>query len=190
MDTMRGSRRTFLWRRIPDVGLEYCDVAQASDGWQLAGVALSLLNDVPTRVQYQVTCDSAWQTRAVTLTQWRGAEQRMRTLLHENDDRWEADGQHLPHLAGCRDIDLGITPATNTLPIRRLALAVGESREVTAAWVRFPDLAITPLMQRYTRVADRRYRYESPGFATEITVDDWGLAVQYAGGWERVADGP
>src|SRR5712664_99467 len=45
-----------------------------------------------------------------------------------------------PHSANVCDIDLAVTPATNTLPIRRLNLEVGQSQEVTAAWLKFPDL--------------------------------------------------
>jgi hypothetical protein len=96
----------------------------------------------------------------------------------------------LPDLKGCIDVDFSLTPSTNTLPIRRLHLAVGESRELTAAWVRFPELTVEPLAQRYTRLAERRYRYESivSGFTAELEVDDLGLVVTYEGIWQRVAE--
>ena len=96
----------------------------------------------------------------------------------------------LPELAECIDADLGISPSTNTLPIRRLNLAVGESRELTAAWVRFPELTVEPLAQRYTRLAERRYRYESTvsGFTAELEVDDLGLVISYENIWQRVAE--
>jgi uncharacterized protein len=85
-------------------------------------------------------------------------------------------------------VDLAVTPATNTLPIRRLDLQIGHSASVTAAWIRFPELEIQPLSQRYTRLAKNTYRYESdPGFSTEIRVDDLGLVTYYRGGWERIA---
>jgi hypothetical protein len=94
----------------------------------------------------------------------------------------------LPELDGCEDADLNITPSTNTLPIRRLALAVDESHEVTAAWIRFPQCEITPLTQRYTRTGERRYRYESRGgaFSAELEVDEHGLVLDYPPAWERV----
>jgi len=97
----------------------------------------------------------------------------------------------IPGVAGCLDVDLAFTPATNILPLRRLALAVGESREVTAAWIRFPDLSVEPLPQRYTRRDDRLVRYESRGgaFTAELEVDELGLVVRYPPLWERVAVG-
>ena len=178
--------RTVLWRRTQTAGLDYCEIAQRRDGWQCDGVALAQLDGTPTRVQYQIVCDAGWHTQSVALAQWRDGVQRTLDLTRDAADRWYGDGQPLPELAGCRDVDLGITPATNTLPIRRLGLAIGASAAVAAAWVRFPDLTVAPLTQQYTRLAADRYRYDSPGFTAEITVDDWGLAMRYAGGWERV----
>jgi hypothetical protein len=94
----------------------------------------------------------------------------------------------VPQFNGCIDVDLGISPSTNTLPIRRLNLAIGQPEDVVAAWVRFPDLSLEPLPQRYTRVSDDRYKYESgSGFQTEMTVDESGLVIVYEKGWERVA---
>jgi uncharacterized protein len=97
----------------------------------------------------------------------------------------------IPAVAGCLDVDLAFTPATNILPLRRLSLAVGESREMTAAWVRFPDLSVEPLAQRYTRLDERRVRYESRdgSFTAELEVDELGLVVRYKPLWERVAAG-
>ena len=80
-----------------------------------------------------------------------------------------------------------MTPATNTLRIRRLDLSIGKSESVTVAWVKFPELTVQPLFQRYTRTAKNTYRYESDtGFLAEIVVDDLGLVIAYSGGWERI----
>ena len=120
-------------------------------------------------------------------------------LRVDAEQQWQIDRE--PHrirslprrpsrVARSVDIDLGFTPATNTLPIRRLAPAIGETVDVTALWVRFPELTIEPLPQRYTRLDDSRYRYESAGgaFVAEIEVDDLGLVVTYEGGWQRIAE--
>jgi hypothetical protein len=83
--------------------------------------------------------------------------------------------------------DLAFTPATNTLPIRRLGLAVGDSRDVTAAWVRYPELDLVPLPQSYTRLAATGYRYQSRdgAFTAELETDELGLVVRYPPGWSR-----
>ncbi len=73
------------------------------------------------------------------------------------------------------------------LPIRRLALATGESRDVSAVWVRFPSLAVERLEQTYERLEERRYRYRSGSFTAELVVDDDGMVLQYGVDWKVVA---
>ena len=73
-------------------------------------------------------------------------------------------------------------------PHPRLVLGVGKSESVTAAWIKFPELELHPLAQRYTRTAENIYRYEGDtGFSAEIRVDDLGLVTAYPRGWERIA---
>jgi hypothetical protein len=83
-----------------------------------------------------------------------------------------------------------VSPVTNTLPIRRLKLAVGEDALVTAAWVKFPELTVSPLRQRYARLAENLYRYDSleSGFTAELMVDADGLVVEYGSIWRRIAE--
>ncbi|HEX3177350.1 MAG TPA: putative glycolipid-binding domain-containing protein, partial [Methylomirabilota bacterium] len=81
---------------------------------------------------------------------------------------------------------LGFSPSTNLLPIRRLSPAIGESRDVTAAWLPFPALALEPLPQRYHRETDATYRYESSGgaFTRILRVNAEGFVTEYPGLWQ------
>jgi hypothetical protein len=87
-------------------------------------------------------------------------------------------------LKGCTDIDLGCSPSTNTLPIRRLRLGIGASSTIQAAWVRFPALVVVKAAQTYTRLDEFTYRYESGDFSAELTADEDGLVASYAD-WQR-----
>jgi len=87
----------------------------------------------------------------------------------------------------CIDVDLEWSPSTNTLPIRRLALAIGESKSVSAAWVRFPSLEVQRLDQTYERLEDRRYRYRSGRFTADLALDQDGMVLQYGVNWNAVA---
>ena len=170
----------------------------------MEGTALVAVEDEPFQVRYSVRVDGRWATREVAVVVRRGVEpvERRLRLTVDRQFRWRierepAPGEDMPRdnaaaLSGLADVDLGFTPATNTLPIRRLAPAIGEAVNVTAAWVRFPELTLEPLPQRYTRLDERHYRYESNNgaFVAELEVDDLGLVVSYEGGWERVAEAP
>jgi hypothetical protein len=190
--------RTVMWQGIWRAGAEWCELWRSDEGWRIAGTALVSVDGDPERVQYELALDAAWATRAVRFAARGGdGQERGARLTVDQDKVWRierfpASGEHGDDLGGMRglvDVDLGFSPATNTLPIRRLAPAIGEAVEVTAVWVRFPELTIAPLPQRYTRLEERRYRYESNGgaFVAELEVDELGLVITYEGGWQRIA---
>lgn len=185
-----GSRlvRAVLWRALLFPGTEYCALWEGEGGWSLQGTAVLSNDDAPSEVRYRVSCDEAWRTLDVEVVHSADDEERV-DLRAGEDGRWFRGDEELVEVRGCTDVDLGFSPSTNTLPIRRLGLAVGDSAEVRAAWVRFPQLTVEPLPQRYTRLAPDRYFYESldSDFRAELEVDELGLIVRYPGGWERAA---
>ena len=85
------------------------------------------------------------------------------------------------------DVDLSFTPATNTLPVRRLSLGIGEEVEIEVAWLVWPELALRAVRQRYARLSEYRYRYTQDDFVAEIVVDDEGLVLEYEGLWRAIA---
>jgi hypothetical protein len=194
--------RVVLWRALQWPGADWCELTGERTSWRITGTALATVADEPAIVRYQLVLDGAWATREVEVVVRVGVDERERRLRLTADDEqlWQiqreppaeagATPDNTEVWRGLVDIDLGFTPATNTLPIRRLAPAVGERVDVTAVWVSFPELTIEPLPQRYTRLDERRYRYESDGgaFVAEIEVDDLGLVVKYEGGWQRIAE--
>ena len=86
------------------------------------------------------------------------------------------------------DIDLGFTPATNTVAVRRSCLAPGASVENTAAWFDESDWTLKPLRQTYHRVTEDRYEYESPanGFKATLLLDGAGLVRDYPSLWTAI----
>ena len=169
-------------------GLERFELLQDAERWVLRGTILHLDDNRPLEVRYSIECDSGWHTVNAGIAVRDG--NRERSLRIENDGgRWIANGDPQRQVDGCIDIDLGWSPSTNTLPIRRLNLKNGTtSGPLIAAWVKFPELVLEPLPQDYQRVAERAYRYSSRGgtFAANLTVDEHGLVEEYEGFWKRV----
>jgi hypothetical protein len=180
--------RSVMWQRIDLPGGEFCSLSRTESGWRLTGVAVASFDGVPLRADYVVDCDNSWRTRETMLTVVTAGEERRLQIVAEGDGAWSANGQPVDGVRGSIDVDLNVTPATNTLSLRRLNLAIGASAEVVAAWVRFPELTVEPLWQRYTRLAEDRYGYESDGgFTSELVVDDLGLIVTYRHLFQRVS---
>jgi hypothetical protein len=182
-------KRVVAWKNLLISGTEYCVLSQSAEGWLLKGTVVGVLKDQrPLLANYEIYCDNNWLTHRVQVERTVGSEVKSLGLSVESRGVWRSSGQELRPIHGCDDIDLAVTPATNTLPIRRLNLQVGSSESAVAAWVKFPELTVEPLSQRYTRLTTTTYRYESnTGFSADIVVDDLGLVITYPGGWERIA---
>jgi hypothetical protein len=172
--------RRVSWRRSGDTEVdENCTLTLDDAGVSLVGTVLGAEEGVPVRVEYRVLADAAGFTTAAHVRDLRGFAQRTVALAREAPGSWTVDGTVLHSLEGCTDVDLGCSPATNTLPIRRLKLAVGASRTIQAAWVRFPDLTVVPATQTYQRLDASTFRYSSGSFEAELTVDEEGLVDTY-----------
>lgn len=190
--------RVVQWMSTSWPAPDHCALSEISYGWELDGKAQAMVDGLPLEVTYTIRVDREWQTRLVKVKQVHFgivpgfSSTRRCTLKRDQSGGWTAtSGNDRPGLSGIRfltDIDIQVTPASNTLPIRRLNLAVGESADVTAAWFRIPEFRVEPLKQRYTRTAEHTYRYESPDhdFTATLTVDDLGLVINYDPGWVRL----
>ena len=184
--------RRVAWRRSDEVETdEHCTLTLRDSGLSLVGTVLGAEGGVPVRVEYRVMTDGAGITTAAHVRDLRGFEQRTIALERGTKGSWTVDGKAARHLKNCSDVDLGCSPSTNTLPIRRLRLAIGATQTIQAAWVRFPELAVVKSAQTYTRLDEFTYRYASGDFEAELTVDDEGLVASYAV-WQRTgfAAGP
>ncbi len=181
--------RAISWTRVGDrdQGLEHLLLGETSAD----GVVLAFdEHGRPFRLGYQLTWDASWRVRDARLVVT--TEHGMRTLRLESDGkgRWrDGDARARPELDGCIDLDIWPTPFTNTFPIRREPMAVGERRAFVVAWVAAPELTVRAARQAYTRLADRRYRFEGldgDGFRAELSVDADDVVVDYEGLFRRV----
>ncbi|MFW8594375.1 putative glycolipid-binding domain-containing protein [Cribrihabitans neustonicus] len=176
------------WQRQ---GLEHCVLTGTAEGLTLDGVVAGC-DPALFGAYYWVRTDAQFHTREVRLCFTGG---RCLHLASDGRGQWQdvTRAAAIPALEGCIDVDIGITPATNTLPVRRLGLAVGASAEILAAFVPPPETGAgeaAPRMtrQRYTRLDETRYRYEGleSGFTAEIEVDAAGMVLDYPGVFRRL----
>jgi uncharacterized protein len=176
-----------LWQWLQSPGLERFEFVRAGDEWVFRGTILTMAKNAAAEVRYEIVCNSLFHTRVASIFLREPTGER--TLkIDAHDGRWFENGRENHAVKGAIDIDLGWSPSTNTLPIRRLNLDVGHaSGEFIAAWVRFPDLLLQPLPQEYLRLAERKYRYSSRGgaFEANVLVDGDSLVLDYEGFWQR-----
>jgi uncharacterized protein len=178
-----------LWRRLDLPGHEIARILLRGDRWELSGTAVFAHERRPCKLDYFVACDSGWRTTSAQVAGVIGDREIDLSVSVDAEQRWYLNGKDCPEVAGCIDIDLGFSPSTNLLPIRRLALGVGEKAEVTAAWLPFPSLVFEILPQMYRREGENTYRYESAGgnFACVLEVNAAAFVTSYPGLWQAEA---
>jgi hypothetical protein len=175
--------------------MEHAVIFGSSRGLRLSGLALLVLDERPFRVAYRLACDAAWRTRRLTvMVSGPGTVPASRlALVADGAGKWTdaLRGRPVPDLDGCVDIDLSATPLTNTLPVRRLGLSPGMSRDLAVAYVKIPDLTVSAAAQRYTCISrhngQARYSYESGRFQANLQVDEHGLVLDYPDIWRRIS---
>lgn len=186
-------RKQIAWSRLGAPGLELLDLEIGEAGARFESAVIDADPAASYRIAYTIETDAAWRVQRVSIREIGGAERTL-DLRGDGAGHWtDATDAPLPQLDGCIDIDLTATPATNTLPIRRLGLQPGESAEITATWVQFPALTVRRSPQRYTCLAQNadgtaRYRYEGieSGFTVELPVDTNGVVRDYGDIWKRL----
>jgi len=174
-----------LWRRLDLPGHEVGRLERRGDGWELSGTAVFSYEHRPCQLDYVVICDADWRTHAAQITGVIGDRDVDLRVSVDGERKWYLGKAECRTVAGCMDIDLGFSPSTNLLPIRRLSLAVGQEAEVRAAWLPFPSLTFEVLPQVYRREAQQMYRYESGGgvFVRLLEVAAAGFVTNYPGLW-------
>jgi hypothetical protein len=184
--------RHIFWQPWDEPGFEHLMINGTAAEIVADGLVIRDFDAGPFRAHYVIRCDHAFRARSVIVAVRHTTDKQL--VLHaDGHGRWtDANGDKLLDLDGCIDVDLSATSFTNTLPIRRLDLAVGEHRDLHVVYIAVPELHVSVEPQRYTCL-DRRpdgatYRYQSldGDFTADLPVDHDGLVVDYPGLFHRV----
>lgn len=155
----------------------------------LEGTTTGVEEGIPWSIWYVIKLNKDWHARHAIIDNLVGNH-----LEIEGDGQgsWLVNGNPQPELEGCLDLDFEASLVTNTAPVHRLRLAVGEQGESAAVYIRSRGLAVERLDQTYRRLPDQgkelRFEYNSPRFEYHDTLHFGadGLIVQYPGIGERV----
>jgi hypothetical protein len=188
-------KRHVMWSPWTTPGIEHVQVFTQSDGIVADGLILGVKEQEPFRARYEIRCDQRWNLRTVHISLLEDVSQPLH-LITDGEGVWATgSGEALSSLTGCLDVDISVTPFTNTLPIRRLALQSGESATLSIAYITVPKLQVEVSEQRYTCLettsSGGRYWFESLEqgeaiFTAELPVDQDGLVMDYPELFRRV----
>jgi hypothetical protein len=168
-------------------GFEVVFVQRRAGGCELVGATTAVEDGGAWAVRYEIVVDDAWLTRAAHVRSRSASGDHEVRLEADGSGHWRIGGSAAPELDGCLDVDLEASSCTNTLPVHRLGLAVGEGADAPAAYVRAVDVDIERLEQRYVRIEDDgargQFDYTAPAFEYRglLVYDGSGLVLDYPG---------
>jgi hypothetical protein len=168
--------------------MERCLLSEDAGLMRLEGTVLTLLGANPAEIRYRVRCDAHWKTKSCVVHVEMPGSVKTIALGVNDQGSWTQNGVPVSEFDGIVDVDLGFSPSTNTLPIRRLRLGIGQAARISVVWLRFPELDTVRSEQVYTRLAENVYRYDSGAgdFSAELEVDGTDIVTRYGDLWQEL----
>lgn len=178
-----------LWTGRAYYSLENCLINITEAGSVISSTIIGKYEGKMYLVKYTIRTNQNWETISLDI-RYRHSNRKEHFLL-ESDGKgnWMLNGKEASEFKGCIDVDIAVTPFTNTLPINRLRLKEGEAREIEVIYFNVLEQQIQALQQKYVRLSDKTYHYENipNDFEADITIDEYGLVVDYPALFERTA---
>jgi hypothetical protein len=186
-----------MWEGVGQWRAEASHIDIQRDGLSASGTQLGV-DPLPYRLDYELEAGPQWTTRRLLVTAAGADWTRRLQLAADGQGHWIIEATHhgtvpLPPpggeaaaLEGALDCDLGRSPLTNTMPVRRHHLHEEEGAvDFLMAFVSVPDLQVIAARQRYEHLhvdqtsAKVRYVGEHRGFEGELLLDPQGLVLFY-----------
>lgn len=177
-----------LWKRLDTHGLEECMAHKIDHHQILYGKSMFFEDEKICNLNYRVLCDMNWRSAGASVKGYID-EKEISVEIIKNGETWLVNNQEQQTLKNCSEIDLGFTPSTNLMPIKQMMERNLTELEIETAWLKFPELRFEPLEQRYTRLSDMNYSYESSnGIKTELQINEFGFVIDYPGQWVFISN--
>ncbi|HEX6432499.1 MAG TPA: putative glycolipid-binding domain-containing protein [Niastella sp.] len=170
-----------LWTGREYYSLENCLINESVSGVEISSIIIGHYEEKIYNVEYHIKTNTHWETIFFEIISRHSNQTQAISYESDGKGNWTKAGQPLVLFNGCIDIDIPLTPFTNTLPIRRLKLQPHQTREIQVLYCDLLQLQIMPVHQKYTCVSATEYHYENipNDFEANIQVDGSGFVVDY-----------
>lgn len=170
-----------LWTGREYYSLENCICNFGDSGNRIESTIIGSYQQQLYKVEYVIETNVHWETILIVISSQVNDKRSVHRYDSDGKGNWKKDGMVATEFRGCVDVDIPLTPFTNTLPIRRLGLGVHESAEIMVMYLDILQNDFKPVRQRYERRSGTEYTYQNVpnDFEAIITVDLDGLVVDY-----------
>ncbi|QJB31284.1 putative glycolipid-binding domain-containing protein [Chitinophaga oryzae] len=177
-----------VWQATLWPATEFLTVTKQEHNNLVKGIINGCTDADPFSIQYEIEVTPEWKVSSFHIRR-DGLQPTALKLTSDLNGHWfDKDGNHIEAFDDCTDIDISLTPFTNTLPIRRLTFEQGERKLLQMLYIKLPEFELQKLSQYYTKMEDRLYLYENgdSGFRAELPIDENGIVKDYPGLFTRI----
>lgn len=156
---------------------EHCEISVSDVGIEIRG---SIRSEV-FEINYTLELSPDWQVQHVVVRDVRNDGNDL-DLQYENGQWFDVDGWHLATFDGVEYVDISITPATNTAPLKRLQFLSDEPQKIDVLYIDLPSFGLRRMEQYYSKIGSHTYRYqdgEHRDSHADLVVDEQGMVVVY-----------
>ena len=169
------------WKSDEYNSVENCTVQKNDEGAIITSSIQGSHSNKVFEVDYRIEVNRHWQTVFFEINCLYNGNEKNISCRSDGQGNWYSAGQELPEFAGCMDIDLPLTPFTNSLPINRLQLSQHAEAIIEVIYLDLLEEKTTRVQQRYIRLKAGEYKYENipNDFEAIIIVDNCGFVREY-----------
>ncbi|MEO6868674.1 MAG: putative glycolipid-binding domain-containing protein [Ginsengibacter sp.] len=166
--------KQILWNGLFYHSVENCFIKNNVTGTEIVSSITSLFEDIINKVDYVIKINHNWETEYFSIQSEVSGEKNMFTYESDGKGGWTKNGNAANEFLNCIDIDISLTPFTNSLPINRLKLKNHEEQLINVIYIDILQQRIKTVQQKYKRLSKYEYRYQNVpnDFETIITVDE------------------
>ncbi|RWZ60556.1 hypothetical protein EQV77_04470 [Halobacillus fulvus] len=171
-----------VWVNEESAGSEYIEVVKTHHGIEANGNIILTTEKDAFKIDYHMLLDSDWKVKRLEVNQGKASS----FTLHSNGKgTWCSSLREEWDTEGIIDLDLSITPFSNSLPINRFKWKPHHSRRLHVLFIDGLSLDIRVREQVYTYLGrnefGRQFNYRCEDYETVLTVDEDGFVTDYPG---------
>jgi len=172
--------RKIKWKGLKYPSQEDCILKETDNGVEVTSVITGTVGNKTFKLKYRVLANKLWETSLLDLHVISNGNERT-LLLEKMKGCWLVNNAVDHRFDACVDIDISLTPFTNTLPIRRLVYNGHVRNKIEVVYIDIIANIIMPVTQYYTKISDSVYLYENEKttFSAELKTDSHGLVIAY-----------
>lgn len=188
MSSMKVSSKNIIaWEGLDSKSIECLSWKIEREEMIFTGHITGITENIPFGIHYMIETDPSWKVQHFLVSDLNNPDNVLE-MYSDSKGKWFDRDEAVAQLEGCTDIDISLTPFTNTLPLRRLNLTERERTAVDILYIKLPEFTIEKTRQYYTKLPEDRFLFETPenDYNAELLVDSDCIVIEYPELFRRI----